>query len=101
MSDADAVNNLQTHGFAADRADAAMRAFTAGVNMEMALNKDAYDNLPAAYKAGKITSEQLDTAVRPILETKIRLGLFENPYVDEAKAVRTRSPEIHAPSDPK
>jgi beta-glucosidase len=88
VSDADAVNNLQTHGFAADKADAAMRAFTAGVNMEMALNKDAYDNLPAAYKAGKITSEQLDTAVRPILETKIRLGLFENPYVDEARAAQ-------------
>src|SRR5208282_6816332 len=47
VSDADAVNDLETHGFAADKADAAMRAFTAGVNMEMALNKDAYDNLPA------------------------------------------------------
>ena len=29
---------------------------------------------------------QLDEAVRPILETKIRLGLFEHPYVDEALA---------------
>jgi beta-glucosidase len=88
VSDANAVNDLETHGFAADKADAAMRAFTAGVNMEMALTKDAYDNLPAAYKAGKITGEQLDTAVRPILETKIRLGLFENPYVDEARAAQ-------------
>jgi len=88
VSDANAVNDLETHGFAADKADAAMRAFTAGVNMEMALTKDAYDNLPAAYKAGKITSEQLDAAVRPILETKIRLGLFENPYVDEARAAQ-------------
>jgi beta-glucosidase len=88
VSDANAVNDLQTHGFAADKADAAMRAFTAGVNMEMAVTKDAYDNLPAEYKAGKITSEQLDAAVRPILETKIRLGLFENPYVDEARAAQ-------------
>ena len=88
VSDADAVNSLQTHGFAADKADAAMRAFNAGVNMEMGVFKDAYENLPAAYKAGKISAGQLDDAVRPILETKVRLGLFENPYVDEARAAQ-------------
>ena len=88
VSDADAVNSLQTHGFAADKADAALRAFNAGVNMEMGVFKDAYENLPAAYKAGKISSGQLDDAVRPILETKVRLGLFENPYVDEARAAQ-------------
>jgi beta-glucosidase len=29
--------------------------------------------------------KQLDDAVRTILETKIRLGLFEHPYVDESR----------------
>ena len=28
--------------------------------------------------------EQIDDAVRPILETKIRFGLFEHPYIDES-----------------
>ena len=43
-------------------------------------------NLPAALAEGKISQTQLDTAVRRILTAKIRMGLFETPYVDEAKA---------------
>ena len=86
VSDANAVNSLKTHGFAQDLSDAAYRAFAAGVNMEMALGSPAYSkNLPDLLKSGRITEFQLDEAVRPILEMKIRLGLFEHPYVDEAK----------------
>ena len=87
VSDADAVKSLKTHGFAKDSADAAVRAFDAGVNMEMALGETAYKTgLPEAFNKHEISTKQLDDAVRPILETKIRLGLFENPYVDEGKA---------------
>jgi len=87
VSDADAVKSLQAHGFAKDSEDAALRAFNAGVNVEMGLGKTAYGmTLPESLKAGRITNKQLDDAVRPILETKIRLGLFEHPYVDEASA---------------
>ena len=87
VSDADAVKNLKTHGFAADSADAALRAINAGVNMEMSIGSTAYDKyLPEAFKQGQITDRLLDDAVRPILETKIRLGLFEHPYVDETLA---------------
>jgi beta-glucosidase len=87
VSDADAVKDLKTHGFAMDAADAAVRAFHAGVNMEMAVGSSDYEaNLPLALKEGRITAKQLDDAVRPILETKIRLGLFEHPYVDETTA---------------
>ena len=87
VSDADAVKSLRTHGYATDLKDAAVRALAAGVNMEMALAKPAFaENLPQALKEGKITTAQLDDAVLPILETKIRLGLFENPYVDETRA---------------
>ena len=35
--------------------------------------------------SGRITASQLDDGVRPILEMKIRLGLFERPFVDESK----------------
>jgi beta-glucosidase len=87
VSDADAVRSLKTHGFAADLNDAALRAFAAGVNMEMALEATAYSAaLPRALKAGRITVAQIDEMVRPILETKVRLGLFDHPYIDEAKA---------------
>jgi beta-glucosidase len=87
VSDAMAVHSLTTHGFAKDPQDAALRALGAGVNMEMGFGKTDYGTtLPDSLTAGRITISQLDDAVRPILETKIRLGLFERPYVDESLA---------------
>lgn len=87
VSDADAVKSLKTRGFARDYADAAVRAFSAGVDMEMGIGGTAYSaNLSAALKEGRITETQLDEAVRPILTAKMKLGLFEHPYVDEAVA---------------
>jgi beta-glucosidase len=95
VSDAMAVQSLVNHGFAADQEDASVRALTAGVNMEMAFGSAAYSRtLPDALKQGRVTVAQIDDAVRPILETKIRLGLFEHPYVDEARARQVlRSPD--------
>lgn len=93
VSDWNAVADLQTHGFAADAADAAARAFTAGVNMEM--TSSLYRQyLPAAVRSGQITEAQVDAMVRPILEMKYRLGLFEHPYADmEQYRKITGSPE--------
>ncbi|MEJ2008154.1 MAG: beta-glucosidase BglX [Acidobacteriota bacterium] len=85
VSDAFAVRSLVTHGFARDPKDAAFRAFTAGVNMDMA-SETYLQYLPELVKQGRITTAQIDAAVRPILAMKIRLGLFEHPYVDEARA---------------
>ncbi len=85
VSDAFAVRDLLTHGFASDAADAAYLAFTAGVNMDMGSRTYA-DNLEKLIKAGRINEGQLNDMVRPILVSKIQLGLFENPYVDEAAA---------------
>jgi beta-glucosidase len=85
VSDAFAVRSLVTHGFARDPEDAAFRAFTAGVNMDMA-SGTYLEHLPELAKQGRINEAEIDAAVRPILEMKIRLGLFEHPYVDEARA---------------
>ncbi len=96
VSDASAVKDLEKHGYAKDLSDAALRAFRAGVNMEMAVGSTAFGiGLPDAYKQGQITAKQLDDAVRPILETKIKMGLFEHPYVDEAAAKRMLSDPEH------
>lgn len=99
VSDADSVGNLVTHGFAADKADAAFRALTAGVDMEMSLPRSAVgsaysDSLAKLVKEGRVTTAQIDNAARRILEVKFRLGLFENPYVDEsATASHHNTPE--------
>jgi len=90
VSDADAVNSLKTHGFARDQHDAALKALTAGVNMEMSFSAATYlNNLPDAVKQKQVSIKEIDDMVRPLLETKIKLGLFENPYVDEAKVKST------------
>lgn len=42
----------------------------------------------AAVRNGVIKEARIDQSVRRILSLKFRLGLFDNPYVDEATAVR-------------
>jgi beta-glucosidase len=88
VSDSNAVNSLVTQGFAADKQDAATRSLKAGLDMEMtppALTPSML-TLPAALKAGRVSRAEVDAAVRRVLEAKIRMGLFEQPFVDEAKA---------------
>jgi beta-glucosidase len=86
VSDANAVRNLFTHGFAADLTDAGARAVTAGVDLEMAITDPAYGHLPEAVESGAVSEDTIDASVRRVLEAKRRLGLFEAPYVDEDRA---------------
>ena len=88
VSDAFAVGSLQTHGFARDGTDAAFKAVSAGLDMDMA-SQTYTQHLAKLVADGKITQAQLDASVLPILETKYRLGLFEHPYVDEARVEET------------
>lgn len=84
VSDSAAVRALVTHGVARDERDAAVRAVKAGLDMEMAMpmNPSAMQSLPAALQAGAIEIAEIDRAVRRVLAAKIRLGLFEQPFVD-------------------
>ncbi len=86
VSDANSVKDLQTQGFARDRADAAVKGLNAGLDLELALGANVYADIPALLAAGRIDVKTLDQAVRRVLEMKIRLGLFEHPYVDAGKA---------------
>ena len=90
VSDAWAVGALETHGYAKDPEDAAYKAVTAGLDMDMAsLTYPKY--LAGLVRSGKVTEAQLDAAVLPILEAKYKLGLFDHPYVDETKVDSTLS----------
>src|SRR5271165_306938 len=84
VSDAVAVWSLVTHGYARDVPDAVYKAFTAGLNMDMA-SGSYLKYLPGEVQQGRITMQQIDNAVMPILESKIRMGLFEHPYFDESR----------------
>ena len=83
VSDWDAVNELIPHGVAADEAEAARLALTAGVDMEM-VSTNYHDTLAQQVKQGKVPESIVDEAVRRILTVKFAKGLFERPFVDES-----------------
>jgi beta-glucosidase len=84
VSDANAVHSLITHGYARDGQDAAIKAFSAGLDMDMA-SGTYLKYLSEEVNQGRISMQQIDDAVLPILEAKIRLGLFAHPFVDEGQ----------------
>jgi len=100
VSDADAVGNLVTHGYAEDKSDAAYRALTAGVDLEMSLPGNQISSAYAAsltklVQEGRVTKAQLDESVRRLLEAKFKLGLFDNPYVDESRVAAIHNNPEH------
>ena len=84
VSDAMAIGNLVIQNFARDGRDAAFRALSAGLNMDMA--SGTYPtHLAGLVEDGTLKLSDIEAAVRPILAIKIRMGLFEQPYTDESK----------------
>ncbi|WP_436907703.1 glycoside hydrolase family 3 N-terminal domain-containing protein [Halosimplex marinum] len=82
VSDYGAVTNLRTeHGVAADDREAAVAALRAGIDVELA-NVEAYDELVGAVEDGELDEAVVDEAVRRVLRTKVRKGLFEADPVD-------------------
>jgi beta-glucosidase len=94
VSDWTAVSELMNHGLAKDGAEAARLALEAGVDMEMVSTHYA-ESVPAMIKSGKLPAKALDDAVRRVLRAKVRLGLFERPFVDEAREKQTLLSPAH------
>jgi beta-glucosidase len=84
VSDAFAVGNLVIQGFAHDGRDAAFRALSAGLDMDMASNT-YLEHLANLVKDGTVKLTNIEAAVRRILTIKVRMGLFEQPFTDESK----------------
>jgi beta-glucosidase len=59
--------------------ETAIMALKAGMDVEQP-NNNCYRYLEEAVEFGEIDIEYIDRSVRKVLETKFRLGLFENPY---------------------
>ncbi|WP_240221436.1 beta-glucosidase BglX [Rheinheimera hassiensis] len=79
VTDYTSINELVPHGLAEDLSHAAQLAINAGVDMDM--QGSVYsDYLPELLSQGKVTEQQIDQAVRRILQMKYKLGLFEDPY---------------------
>jgi beta-glucosidase len=97
VSDYMAVNELVTrHSLAANPKEAALQAVKAGVDIETP-DPLGYLKIAELVREGKISTKEIDTAVRRILKLKFDAGLFENPYADVAQAdARTATPEAIA-----
>jgi len=78
------ITLLQSHhAVANDLSEAGALAFNAGLDVELPAN-DCALHLTKALDRGLIDMAVIDAAVSRVLLEKFRLGLFENPYVDEA-----------------
>ncbi len=96
VSDHESVIEMIPHGFAADQADAALKALPAGVDVEM-VSRSYVTHGPRLVKEGKLELAAVDEAVRRVLRIKFRAGVFEAPYADPARERTTLlKPEFRA-----
>jgi beta-glucosidase len=79
---------ITVYGIADTDQEAITIAINAGIDMSMVpLEAGRFTSgLLAAVRAGDVTEERIDEAVRRILILKFRLGLFEQPYADADRA---------------
>ncbi len=84
------------HGVAADGPDAAQAALNAGTDSEM-VSTNIRDFGKQLLAQGRISMSRINDAVRRILRVKFRAGLFDHPFVDQAKATDPNS--FLTPSD--
>jgi len=86
VSDWQGVSQLaKRHRVAANSAEAARQALAATVDVELP-DVETYDTLVELVKQGKVAEAAIDDAVRRLLREKFELGLFEDPFVDPARA---------------
>lgn len=81
VSDYEAVEQLIPHGVAETPQEGAIKAITAGVDMNMV--DAAYLTLVDAVREGRLPEAVVDRAARRVLTAKARVGLFDEPFVEE------------------
>jgi beta-glucosidase len=87
VADYFAVTLLMVHHcVAADRGEAARRALAAGLDLELPATDCYGEPLEQEVEAGRVDVALVDRAAARVLESKLRLGLFEHPYVDAGRA---------------
>ncbi len=79
VSDANSIYELIPHGYAADKKEAAYKAFTAGSDTDLWANV-YMEYLPELVEEGYIDEKDIDASVRKILIYKYKMGLFDHPY---------------------
>jgi len=94
VTDWNSMGEMINHGFGVDRKDVARKALEAGVDMDM-MTYGFLSHLEELVKTGAVKESDIDKAVRNILRVKVRLGLFEHPYVDIEKGAAVQYAPDH------
>jgi beta-glucosidase len=79
VSDWGSIGEMINHGYAKDNYDAALKAVTAGSDMDME-SRSYIQNLAKLVQDAKVKVSIVDEAVRRILRKKFEMGLFDDPY---------------------
>ena len=79
VSDYTAIMELVHHGVAADETEAALLAFSAGVDIDL-VSECYMRHLPALVAEGHVDEAHIDAACRRVLRAKQTLGLFADAY---------------------
>lgn len=74
------------HRVAGSKAEAGVRALTAGIDLELPVIDCYGEPLKEALEAGQIDMAVIDRAVLRVLTMKEQLGLLDSPYVDASRA---------------
>ena len=90
VSDYQAIQELIDFGFAANGADAARLALTAGVDIEMGVQVPSqYATYPAfgpdLVRSGKVSMATINNDVRHVLTLKYLAGMFDHPLTDPTR----------------
>ena len=78
VTDYTGISEMIDHGIG-DLQTVSARAINAGVDMDM-VSDGFVSTLKKSIQEGKVSMMTLNTACRPILEAKYKLGLFDDPY---------------------
>lgn len=79
VSDYTAIMELMNHRIAKDSTEAGMIGLASGVDIDM-VSRIYVGKLSAAVRAGKLSEEVVNEAVRRVLRVKFVYGLFDDPY---------------------
>jgi beta-glucosidase len=95
VTDWEDIIRLHTrHNVATTPRQAVVMAINAGIDMSMVPGDFSfYDLLIEAVKKGEVPISRIDDAVKRVLVLKYKLGLFENPYAEEAAKGNFGKPE--------
>ncbi|UCE52792.1 MAG: glycoside hydrolase family 3 C-terminal domain-containing protein [Desulfobacterales bacterium] len=88
LSEGGGIGTLVYEGLAPTQKEAGQLALAAGVDVGISYESGYMGDMIQSVKEGKVSMALIGRSVRRVLKMKMRLGLFENPYVNPKRAAK-------------